>query len=112
MPNRNEAATRRDLIDPKLAAGGWKIALFDSAGAIRKSEGCAFTEFPTENGPADYALVAGGRVLAIVEAKKLTLGPQNVLTQAERYSRGLLDSPFNFQGFRVPFLCFLAVSCG
>jgi type I restriction enzyme R subunit len=27
-----------------------------------------------------------------------------VLTQAERYARGLADSPFNFGGFRVPFL--------
>src|SRR5262249_49486672 len=36
--------------------------------------------------------------------KKLTLGPQNVLMQAERYSKGLLDSPFNFRGFRVPYL--------
>ena len=38
------------------------------------------------------------------EAKKLTLGPQNVLTQAERYARGVRKSPFNFEGFRVPFL--------
>lgn len=40
----------------------------------------------------------------MVEAKKLSLGPQNVLTQAERYSKGLLASRFNFRGFRVPFL--------
>ena len=42
--------------------------------------------------------------LGIVEAKKLTLGPQNVLIQAERYARGVNDSPFDFGGFRVPFL--------
>jgi type I restriction enzyme R subunit len=46
----------------------------------------------------------GGKILGIVEAKKLTLGPQNVLIQAERYSKGLLDSPFTFRDFRVPFL--------
>ena len=40
----------------------------------------------------------------MVEAKKLSLGPQNVLTQAERYSRGLMISPFDFRGYRVPFL--------
>ncbi len=45
-----------------------------------------------------------GQPLGIVEAKKVTLGPQNVLTQAERYSKGVEDSPFNFRGFRVPLL--------
>ena len=40
---------------------------------------------PHRNGPADYALSVGGEIVGIVEAKKLTLGPQNVLSQAERY---------------------------
>src|SRR5262249_39060555 len=40
----------------------------------------------------------------IVEAKKLTLGPQNALTQAERYAKGVAGSPFDFGGYRVPFL--------
>jgi type I restriction enzyme, R subunit len=69
------------------------------------SDACAIAEYPTENGPADYALCADGAVLAVVEAKKLTVGPQNVLTQAERYSRGVTDSPYIYnEGFRVPFL--------
>ena len=38
---------------------------------------------------ADYALVVDGQLLGVVEAKKVTLGPQNVLTQAERYSKGI-----------------------
>src|SRR5208283_298061 len=46
----------------------------------------------------------GGQILGVVEAKKLTLGPQEVLIQAERYSRGVSASPFDFNGFRVPFL--------
>lgn len=54
--------------------------------------------------PTDYALATGGRILGIAEAKKVTLGPQNVLTQAERYAKGIIDSPFNFNGNRVPFL--------
>jgi type I restriction enzyme R subunit len=40
----------------------------------------------------------------VVEAKKVTLGPQNVLIQAERYARGVTGSPFDFAGFHVPFL--------
>ena len=60
-------------------------------------------EEETANGPADYALWLDGRIVGIVEAKKLTLGPQNVLTQAERYARGLAaGSPFDFDGLRVP----------
>ena len=65
---------------------------------------CAIEEFETANGPADYALCVDGQILGIVEAKKLTLGPQSVLTQAERYCKGISDSPFNYRGFRVPFL--------
>jgi type I restriction enzyme, R subunit len=49
----------------------------------------AIEEYPTANGPADYALVVDGQLLGVVEAKKVTLGPQNVLTQAERYSKGI-----------------------
>src|SRR5207247_2586024 len=55
-------------------------------------------------GPADYALCLDGRILGVVEAKKITLGPQEVLTQAERYSRGATDNPMDFDGYRVPFL--------
>src|SRR5439155_21015488 len=55
-------------------------------------------------GPADYALCVAQRVQAVVEAKKLTVGPQGVLTQAERYSRGIRQQP-RYQGeYGVPFL--------
>ena len=49
----------------------------------------AVAEFPTDNGPADYALATAGRVLSITEAKKVTLGPQNVLTLPKRPQQGL-----------------------
>ncbi len=72
--------------------------------SLSAHSGCAIEEFETTNGPADYALSVDGAIVGIVEAKKLTLGPQSVLSQAERYSKGLADGPFNFRGFRVPFL--------
>ena len=50
-------------------------------------------EEETAHGPADYALWLDDRIVGIVEAKKLTIGPQNVLTQAERYARGLNQQP-------------------
>ena len=64
----------------------------------------AVEEFPTENGPADYALCVDGRVLGILEAKKVAVGPQSVLLQAERYSRGLTSSGMRFGEYHVPFI--------
>lgn len=98
MSAESEWKTRKTRIDPRLDAAGWKLAPFGIAGPHRTEE------HPTAAGPADYALCAGERVLGVVEAKKLTVGPQNVLTQAERYSRALSGNPFLFDGFRVPFL--------
>src|SRR5437660_180092 len=103
-PAKSEYVTRKEIIDRRLKAAGWTVAPFDSAKPLASYERCAIEEYPTESGPADYALCVGGKILGIVEAKKVTLGPQNVLSQAERYSQGLLDSPFNFRGLRVPFL--------
>lgn len=104
MSPLSEKQTRKQLIDPKLEASGWKVVGYEPAKPLREYERCAIEEYPTLNGPADYALVMDGKILGIVEAKKLTLGPQNVLTQAERYSKGVENSPFNFLGYRVPFL--------
>ena len=49
----------------------------------------AVEEYETGLGPADYALVDAGRAQAVVEAKKLSVGPQGVLVQAERYAKGI-----------------------
>ena len=82
----SEWRTRKRLIDPKLQAAGWSVVKYDPAHPLGKGSPVAIEEFPTDNGPADYALVVDGQILGVVEAKKLTLGPQNALTQAERYS--------------------------
>ena len=104
MSEELEWQTRKQRIDPRLRAAGWEPAPFEPGKPLESYNRNAIEEYPTENGPADYALTSDGRVLGIAEAKKLSLGPQNVLTQAERYSKGVTDSPFNFDGFRVPFL--------
>lgn len=103
-PNNSEWLTRKRLIDPLLKSAGWKVVPFDPAKPLSKLDRCAIEEFPTDNGPADYALCVNGQILGVVEAKKLTLGPQNVLTQAERYSRGAKNGSFNFHGYHIPFL--------
>jgi type I restriction enzyme R subunit len=99
-----EYQTRRQRIDPHLKNQGWTIVSFDESRPTSKYTHHAVTEYPTANGPADYALFIDGQPLGIVEAKKVSLGPQNVLTQAERYSKGVANSAFDFRGFRIPFL--------
>lgn len=97
MSSESEWQTRKRRIDPRLDAAGWNLT--PGGSTDHRAE-----EFPTENGPADYTLHLNGHVVAIVEAKKVAVGPQEVLTQAERYARGLAASPYNFEGLRVPFL--------
>ena len=107
MPNtshESEWLTRKKRIDPKLKALGWEVVPFQEGADLASYARHAIEEFPTANGPADYALVVDGKLLGVVEAKKLSLGPQGVLLQAERYSKGVAASPFNFRGYRVPFL--------
>jgi type I restriction enzyme R subunit len=103
-PGESEYLTRKQIVDSKLRAAGWTIAPFNPNRALSAYKNCAIEEFSTESGPADYALCVDGRILGVVEAKKLTLGAQEVLPQAERYSRGLESNPFDFSGFHVPFL--------
>jgi len=104
MTGESERITRKTRIDPLLKAAGWSIAPYTEGMDYSQLTKVALEEFPTDNGPADYALVVEGKILAVIEAKKLSLGPQNVLNQAERYAKGISGSPFNFSGFCVPFI--------
>jgi len=102
--DETEHETRKNRINRKLEDAGWKVTRYDESKPLSFYSSHALEEYPTESGPADYALVAHGQILAVIEAKRLAVGPQNVLVQAQRYSKGVTDSPFNFEGFRVPFI--------
>src|SRR5712664_2196094 len=104
QPSNSEWLTRKKLIDSMLKAAGWKVVPFIEGKALAAQQHCAIKEYPTAAGPADYALCVDGQIIGIVEAKKLTLGPQNVLSQAERYSKGLKQPGLGFGEFGVPFL--------
>jgi type I restriction enzyme R subunit len=101
-----EWQTRKLRIDTRLRSliPQWQIIPWREGLDTSKLACHAVTEFPTENGPADYALFVDGVLLGIIEAKKVTINPQNVLEQAKRYSRGATNGPGNWQGFHVPFL--------
>jgi len=99
-----EWQTRRKRIDTRLRQCGWEIIEYRPNIPLSTYTHHAVCEYPTETGPADYALFHGGQIIGIVEAKRVSLGPQNVLIQAQRYAKGILESPFNSDGFRVPFI--------
>lgn len=100
MSPESEKETRRKRIDRQLDALGWPaLEGHDvTAGPYRK------IEIETASGPADYGLYLDGKLVGIVEAKKLALSPQNVLSQAERYSEGAHDADSSYGRFRVPFV--------
>ena len=101
-----EWQTRKERIDTRLRnmRPAWKIVPFREGLDTRKLHGVAVTEYPTQNGPADYALFVHGQLLGIIEAKKVGVNPQNVLEQAKRYAAGASDGPGLWNGLRVPFL--------
>jgi type I restriction enzyme R subunit len=100
----SERETRKQRIDPRLEEAGWAVADSPQMTPETSLWPTALPELPTLDGPADYALCVAQRIKAVVEAKKLTVGPQGVLTQAERYSRGIQQQP-RWQGeYGVPFL--------
>src|SRR5207237_3623491 len=90
--------------ESRLKQKGWRLVRFSAGLDLKTLDKYAVEELPTGNGPADYGLFVGGRCLGIVEAKKVTVNPQNVLEQAKRYARGVFDAAGEWNGFRVPFL--------
>ena len=65
--DESEYQTRKKRIDPGLESLGWKVVPFDPAKPLSAYTQHAVTEFPTDNGPADYALFVDGVILGIVE---------------------------------------------
>lgn len=106
MTEELEWQTRRDRINKKLRALNrpWTIVKYKENLNISSLMHHAVEEFPTANGPADYALIVKGKLLGIIEAKKVGVGPQNVLGQAKRYSKGAFQGVGNWDGYRVPLL--------
>ena len=53
-----------------------------------KGQNLAVAEWPTKNGPADYALFIGTRCIGLVEAKRRNKNVSSHIDQAQRYARG------------------------
>ena len=88
----SEAETRA-IIDEQLRAAGWEadtLVLRYSKG-IRPAKGrqLAIAEWPTQTGPADYALFAGLTLVGVVEAKRKNADVSAALVQAKRYAKDI-----------------------
>jgi type I restriction enzyme R subunit len=103
MPS-SERAVRKRLVDTALSAAGWRVVSYARWQSGNRTAADAVVEFPTDSGPGDYLLILDGKPVADVEAKKLEVGPQNVIEQAKRYARTLPASPYAFGDSRIPFV--------
>ena len=92
----DEASTRA-LIDQQLRDRQWQAdteAIRYSGGARPvKGRNMAIAEWPTSNGPADYALFVGAVLVGVIEAKRRRKNVSAAIDQAERYSKGLGSTP-------------------
>lgn len=104
MSNESEHITRKIRIDKALQKAGWTIIHSKSVSDLSLLKNHALEEFETSNGPADYGLIVNGKLLGIVEAKKIEVGAQNVLEQSKRYSKGASNTMGEWNQYRVPFL--------
>ena len=87
MSKEKEWQTRKFRIDTRLTSipDPWEIRKYNSSIDIKSLHGTAIEEYPTDNGPADYVFIVNGKIVGILEAKKVSVNPQNVLEQAKRY---------------------------
>jgi type I restriction enzyme R subunit len=118
-----DEADTRALIDEQLRERGWeadsqKLRFAKGARPVR-GKSMAIAEWPTANGPADYALFVGITCVALVEAKRKRKNVQAAIDQTGRYAQGFslaegielpVGGPWPFQSgttdeppFRIPF---------
>ena len=102
----SEKITRKKRIDTRLKSPllNWTIIPHKDGLNTSSLDSHAVEEYPTKTGPADYALFVNGQLLGIIEAKKITVGAENVLEQAKRYSKGAPNTIGEWREYKVPFL--------
>lgn len=104
MTYESEKMTRKKRIDKQLKAASWIVIPYSEGMSLTVLTNHAIEELPTNNGFADYALVVNGKLLGVIEAKKLEIGAQNVLEQAKRYSKDVNNTIGEWNKYHVPLL--------
>jgi len=95
-------AKARQQIDQKLEQSGWVVQDMKQLN-LGAALGVAVREYPTDTGPADYALFINRNAVGVVEAKRNEAG-ENITaheSQTERYANATLkwrkdNSPLSF----------------
>ena len=106
----NEAETRAELIDPKLAAAGWGVV---EGSKVLRERNCQITAGRIQAGGkrakpliADYILLYKGIKLAVVEAKARNLEVGEGVAQAKLYADKLsLDTTYATNGDDIYQIC-------
>jgi len=92
----DEPSTRA-IIDRQLRDRGWEAdstnLRFSKGVRPTKGRAMAIAEWPTESGPADYALFVNTQLLGVVEAKRRNKNISATIDQAERYVKGFRFAP-------------------
>lgn len=87
----DEASTRL-IIDRQLRDRGWDVDTetlrYGNGTRPAKGRAMAIAEWPTDSGPADYALFIDTKLMGLVEAKRRNKNISAAIDQAERYARG------------------------
>ncbi len=95
----------RLIVDEALRNQGWEIIPYSKELNLDSLINHAVEELPTETGPVDYAFFVEGKLLGVLEAKKPSVNPRNVLDQqTKRYSKSAYQGVGNWKGYKVPFL--------
>ena len=84
-------AKARQLIDDKLTQAGWVVQDMKQLN-LAACAGVAVREYPTDTGPADYALFVNRTAVGIIEAKRDEAGENITIAerQSERYANATL----------------------
>jgi type I restriction enzyme, R subunit len=89
-----DEADTRVLIDEQLRERGWdadSLNLRYAKGSRPvRGKSLAIAEWPTTNGPADYALFVGMTCIGLVEAKRKRKNVQAAINQTGRYAQGFV----------------------
>jgi type I restriction enzyme R subunit len=97
----DEAETRA-LIDEQLRERGWEADTqklrYSNGARPARGKAMAIAEWPTTNGPADYALFVGTTCIGLVEAKRKRKNVQAAIDQSARYAQAFAPA----EGIELP----------
>ena len=92
-----DEAETRVIIDQQLVDAGWEADTenlrYAKGSRPEPNKNKAIAEWPTESGPADYALFIGMTLVGVIEAKKNAKNVYGAIDQAKRYARGIDNLP-------------------